>query len=142
VLKPVAFWDSSVLVALCVRQDATPIALDLEKHYRIVVWWGSDVEIFSALARLQRRLEISTSTFEQAKQQAEGLSNIWQIVAPSAKITQNARTLLERYPLRAADALQLAAAIVWCEGKSNGKTFLTFDQRLGKAAEAEGFALK
>jgi hypothetical protein len=46
------------------------------------------------------------------------------------------------HPLRAADAMQLAAALEWCEGKPKGNVFLTFDKRLSEAAGLAGFALE
>jgi len=63
-------------------------------------------------------------------------------MAPTDKLARGARNLLERYPLRAADALQLAAALEWCEGKPAGNVFLTFDRRLGEAAGLAGFTLE
>jgi predicted nucleic acid-binding protein len=46
------------------------------------------------------------------------------------------------HPLSAADALQLAAALEWCEGKPQGNVFLTFDRRLREAAGLAGFTLE
>jgi len=46
-----AFWDSSALVALCVRQGVTPRAIFLYKLHEAVIWWGTPVEIASAFAR-------------------------------------------------------------------------------------------
>jgi predicted nucleic acid-binding protein len=142
VLKPVAFWDASVLVTLCVTQTPTPQALLFERKYWIAVWWATHVEIASALAQLLRQKQITSSDYAHGKQQAQHLANIWRIVAPSAKIALEARVLLERSPLRAADALQLAAALEWCEGKPSGKVFLTFDLRLREAARLAGFTLE
>jgi len=81
-------------------------------------------------------------TYAQALRQADGLANLWDVIKPSEKLALDARTLLERYPLRAADALQLAAALAWCEGKPKGNVFLTFDRRLGEAAGQAGFTLE
>jgi predicted nucleic acid-binding protein len=100
------------------------------------------VEIASALAQLLRQLQITTVEYAHAKQQAEQLAIIWRTVAPSARIAFQARILLEQYTLRAADALQLAAALEWCEGQPNGKVFLTFDRRLHEAAGLAGFTLE
>lgn len=43
------------------------------------------------------------------------------------------------YDLRAADAFQLAAALEWCDGAPQGRTFLTADTRLFQAAILSGF---
>ena len=141
-LTPVAFWDASVLVTLCVNQAPTPRALIFESQYRIAVWWATQVEIASALAYSLRRREITPTEYAQAKLQSDGLASLWSVVQPSPKVARDARALLELYPLRAADALQLAAALEWCEGKPKGEIFLSFDKRLREAAELAGFALE
>jgi predicted nucleic acid-binding protein len=46
------------------------------------------------------------------------------------------------HPLRAADALQLAAALVWMGGAPNGAELVTRDTRLAHAARKEGFAVR
>jgi predicted nucleic acid-binding protein len=125
-----------------VDRTTTQQALLLERQYRIAVWWATHVEIASALAQLLRLEKITASEHAHAKQQAEQLAMVWRIVAPSAKIAFDARGLLARFPLRAADALQLAAALEWCEGKPARRMFLTFDQRLSEAAGLAGFALQ
>ena len=141
-LKPVAFWDASALVALCLEQSSTPRALSFQGKYRISVWWATHVEIASALARSLRQKSITAEQLAQAKLQAEGLARLWDVVAPTAKVALNARSLVERYPLRAADALRLVAALEWCEGKPKGEVFLSFDQRLREAAGLAGFTLE
>jgi hypothetical protein len=43
--------------------------------------------------------------------------------------------------LRAADSLQLGAALVWCRQKPAQRRFLSGDQKLCEAASAVGFAV-
>ena len=45
------------------------------------------------------------------------------------------------HPLRAADSLQLAAAIAAADGDPAGVGFVCFDTRLAGAASREGFAI-
>ncbi len=85
--------------------------------------------------------EIDHADFVAGKHVAQTIALNWELVRPSTQISDHACALLERYPLRAADALQLAAALAWCEGKPRGNVFLTFDQRLGEAAGLAGFSL-
>jgi predicted nucleic acid-binding protein len=47
--------------------------------------------------------------------------------------------LLRVHPLRAADALQLAAAIIAADSEPRSLAFVTLDDRLARAAEREGF---
>ena len=46
-----------------------------------------------------------------------------------------------RYPLKAADALQLAAAWTWCSGKAASCVFISADAQLLDAAGQVGFQL-
>jgi predicted nucleic acid-binding protein len=130
------------MVTLCVDQTPTRQALRFEGKYGIAVWWATHVEIASALAQLLRQQEIDAIEYAHGKRQADGLANLWRVIAPSDGIAIQARVLLESYALRAADALQLAAALEWCEGKPQGNVFLTFDKRLREAAGLAGFTLE
>jgi predicted nucleic acid-binding protein len=47
--------------------------------------------------------------------------------------------LVEKYDLRAADSLQLAAGLEWCGNTPLNKLFLTSDRRLQDAALLTGF---
>ena len=55
------------------------------------------------------------------------------------QVRERARRLLEIHPLRAADSLQLGAALLTSEETPQGFPFVTLDLRLGDAAEKEGF---
>ena len=96
----------------------------------------------SGLTRLERMGQITHERFLIGKQIAREIARDWHSVGSTKSIALDACSLLELYPLRAADALQLAAALEWCEGKPKGKVFLTFDQRLGEAATLAGFTLE
>ncbi|MFC1791802.1 hypothetical protein ACFL0I_04985 [Gemmatimonadota bacterium] len=51
---------------------------------------------------------------------------------------ERAVRLLRVHALRAADALQLSAALVWA-GSPRGAELVTYDERLALAARLEGF---
>jgi hypothetical protein len=139
---PFAFWDSSALIPLCVRQKQTPVATAFFANFAVTVWWPTPVEIVSGMTRLVRMGEIDLSELAAGKHIAQTIANTWIPIEPSAMIAAQACLLLELHPLRAADALQLAAALEWCEGRPKGHVFLTFDQRLREAAESVGFTLQ
>lgn len=61
------------------------------------------------------------------------LSARWFEVQPGDDLREQAMRLLRLHPLRAADALQLAAALVWAGSPPAGE-FVTFDERLKAAA--------
>jgi hypothetical protein len=54
-------------------------------------------------------------------------------------VKAQARRLLRLHSLRAADAMQLAAALQWAGGQPTGRLFVTLDAQLGRAAAREGF---
>jgi predicted nucleic acid-binding protein len=134
-----AFWDASALVPLCVHQSITPSVVGLYKSYQAVVWWATPVEIASALARLVRTREINSTDWAKAQQVAVALADEWLVIQPSDSLRARATQLVDHYDLRAADALQLAAALDWCEDAPQGQVFLAADQRLREAAVLSGF---
>jgi predicted nucleic acid-binding protein len=134
-----AFWDASALISLCVIQGTTPRVVSLYKDYQAVIWWAAPVEIASALARLVRTREISSGDCAKARRVAAALAEEWSVVQPSNGLRSRATQLVERYDLKSADAMQLAAALEWCEDSPHGEIFLTADQRLREAAVLSGF---
>jgi predicted nucleic acid-binding protein len=134
-----AFWDASALLPLCIVQGITPSVISLYKSYPAVVWWATPVEIASALARLVRTREINSSDCAKARLVATALAEEWSVIQPSNALRARAMQLVERYDLRAADAMQLAAALEWCEEVPQGEVFVTADQKLREAVVLSGF---
>ena len=62
-------------------------------------------------------------------------------VSPSDELRRRAARLLAVHPLRAADALQLAAALLWCEEQPHAEGFVSLDVKLRDAALKEGFTV-
>ena len=133
------FWDSSALMPLLVAEKATKDATALAlQDPETVVWWGTPVECASAIARLERNGELSPSAVVVAFARLDQLAAGWLQVEPSDEIRETARRLLRVHPLRAADALQLAAAFVAAERRPPTMTFVTLDNDLRTAAAARG----
>jgi predicted nucleic acid-binding protein len=139
---PPAFWDSSALIPLCVLQPQTARALELYDRYCVVAWWATHVEIISGLTRLERMGQISHDRFLLGKQYARNLVRGWVSVGSPAHLVVDACSLLELYPLRAADAMLLAAALESCEHRPSGNCFITADRRLAEAAHGSGFSVE
>lgn len=134
------FWDSSAVVPLLVPEAAAPIVqreFDLDPE--VVVWWGTQLECVSALARREREGALPALSLVDALDRLMSLSMAWREVQPVERVRQIATRLLRVHPLRAADALQLSAAIVAAEDQPADLAILTLDKRLAKAAEREGF---
>lgn len=140
--QPVAYWDSSALVPLCVPQIQSTRAIELYKSYAVVAWWATQVEMISGLTRLERMGKISHDQFLVGKQLALDIVRDWISAGSTERIAVDACSLLELYPLSAADALQLAAALEACEHRPRGYIFITADQRLADAARQSGFSVE
>ena len=137
-----AFWDSSAIVPLLCRQPETSIVRQYWRRLgRIIVWWGTPVEVQSALARLKRDGEITEKEYDQALKKLEALRDLWSEITPTMRVRDIAETLPSANNIRAADALQLAAALVWTNEKPRNKPFVCFDKILIAAARAQGFAV-
>lgn len=137
-----AFWDTSALVPLCTIQAATPRAVAHHANYGITIWWATPVEIAAALARLVRTREITSHGLIKAQKAALRLADGWSFIPPSDAVRTRAFDLVHKHDLRAADSLQLAAALEWCENQPQGRVFLSADRRLRQAALAAGFDAK
>ena len=127
------------LVALESESDGCRRLLAEDKD--MVVWLLTPVEVISALTRRLRERTLRPSDFRRAKEQLVLLEQAWSEVVSVERARERARRLLESHPLRAADALQLAAALLLSEERPEELPFVTLDERLGQAAEKEGFTL-
>ena len=134
------YWDSSALLPVVVR-EATTSAMQglLRADADVLTWWGSRVEAASALSRLGREGAIDGSGLEAAFARLGTLAQTWDEVVPSDLVRDQATRLLRVHALRAADALQLAAALVAAEHRPESLPLVTLDDRLREAALREGF---
>jgi hypothetical protein len=105
----------------------------------MVAWWGTVVECASAFARERRAQRLSSAGEGQARRVLSSLAEAWTQVEASDDVRAAALRLLALHPLRSADALQLAAALVWADYRPRGLAFVSLDERLCAAATAEGF---
>jgi predicted nucleic acid-binding protein len=105
------------------------------------IWWGTPVEVQSALQRLRREELLSSADLSTSLRRLSAMSEAAVEVTPSEPVRALAGSALERYDLRAADALQLAAALVLCREHPRGKVFVCFDAKLARAADAAGFTV-
>ena len=136
------FWDASALVPLLIAEVSTPSLLALAaEDSAMLVWWGSEVECGSALARLEREAAIDAGGIVAAFSRLGQLKAAWHEVDPSDAVRETAVRFLRVHPLRAADALQLAAAFAAAEGRPASLEFVSLDDRLCIAAQKEGFAV-
>jgi len=136
----VRFWDTSALVPLFIREQASDrVAAYLEDDPTMVVWTLARVEFLSAVARRRRAAPSARRALLGARRRFLDSWADWNEVIAVDQARRIAERLIEVHPLRAADALQLGAALVAAEGDPSGLGFVTLDANLGDAAELEGF---
>ncbi len=136
------YWDSSAILPLLVRERTTAMLTDaVRADPAIVTWWGTRVECVSAISRLERDGLLSAEDTRAALARLDAMAREWTEVAPISDVRAQATRLLRMHRLRAADALQLAAAIVASDFSAATLPFLALDERLCEAAEREGFPL-
>ncbi len=136
------FWDSSAIVPLVVNEKETDYCLKTLSHdQEMLIWCLSRLEVMSALCRQVRDKTISDTEFQKAKTRMNDLIERAYEVKAIEKVKQRALRLLEVHPLRAADACQLASALVASQEDPGRLTIVCFDQRLMKAAIKEGFVV-
>jgi predicted nucleic acid-binding protein len=136
----VRFWDSSAVVPLLVEQQASARATAwVDVDSTMVIWSLTIVEVVSALRRLVRDRAVDEAAATQAEARMEDMARACHLVIDVEPVKSAARRLLRVHPLRAFDALQLAAALHWVEGRPQGRVLCTLDSRLALAAQREGF---
>jgi hypothetical protein len=136
------FWDSSAVVALLAAEETRARAVaSLADDPVMLVWWATPVECASAIARRERDGSLSGPEVLAALELLDALAAAWSEILPSAQIRAMAQRLLRLHPLRAADALQLAAAVIAAEHEPRTLDFVCLDDRLAAAASREGFRL-
>jgi uncharacterized protein len=134
------FWDSSALVPLVVEQPLSPaVERWIAEDAAVVAWTLTLVELVSALRRLLREGALVEQAAREAEELARDLIARAHIVSDVERVKAITIRVLRVHALRAADALQLGAALAWSDGRAEGAVLHTFDKRLAEAASREGF---
>jgi predicted nucleic acid-binding protein len=134
----VKFWDTSAVVALCINEPASEgVRAILSKDPQMAAWWGTPIECWSALARRRREGWLKLREEDAAREILRSLSQSWLEIQPSEEVRAQAGRLLRVHAVRAADALQLAAALAWAGSPMAGE-IVALDQRIRETARLEG----
>lgn len=133
------FWDSSAIVPLIVEEASSSACRSLLRADRgIAVWALSRIEVLSAIWREVRAERMERAAAMQASKRLEALAAAWTEVDGLVAVRARAERVVAVHPLRAADALQLAAALVLSKERPRWP-FVTGDRQLASVAELEGF---
>lgn len=136
------FWDSSAIVPLLIAETSSERMQEFYSEDAVIVaWWATAVECASAISRLERDESLDQRAVNEGFRRLAELQREWQEIEPSEFLRSQAIRLLRVHQLRAADALQLAAAIVTTNNRPKSLEFVCLDTRLILAAEREGFSV-
>ena len=131
------YFDASALVKRYLREKGSPkvqrlLAADVPATSRL-----SAVEIASAVERRVREGFLSGEDRNRILAALDRDMTAMLVVEITAAVITGARLLLQRHPLRAGDAIQLASCLHLQEHVEEELTFVGFDDRLLTAARAE-----
>ena len=94
----------------------------------IIVWTLTRIELLSAIARLRREDSGSATILTVARRNIMRAWDGWSEITSVELVRRHAERLVESYPLRAADALQLGAALIAAEGDPTNLELVTMER--------------
>ncbi len=134
------YWDASAVVALLVDEAGTALAQKwLAEDGDVVTWALTRLEVSSALERRAREARLGAARRRSLLQRCRELHDAMSEVVELEAVRTRAIAALGRHELRAADAAQLGAALLICDGDAASLSFVCLDRRLAGAAAREGF---
>lgn len=113
----------------------------LEEDGEVCTWSWTRVELVSAIERRAREGSLGSAQRRRLLRDVDELLNGANEVIAVEAVRAQALTVLARYPLRAADAAQLGAALLLAEGTPSSLGFVCLDERLADAAARERFVV-
>ena len=133
------FWDTSALVPLVMEEPASALVLGWIRDDPDVALWGlTRLELASAIERAVREGRVPPPARQPALRRVERIAGDAHEVADLAAVRVRAVPLVARHPLRAADAVQLGAALLVADPDPSSLVMAVLDRRLADAAEREG----
>lgn len=136
------YLDTSALVKLYIEEDGTErvTALTADRdEVQVIILDIALIESRSAIRRRQREGDISGADADRLLKRMEEDAAASFLLQPSTfAVMEEAARLIDRHPLRAYDALQLAGCLVAGHHLPGPLTFVCADTRLCDAARLEG----
>jgi uncharacterized protein len=138
----VRFWDASAIIPLVINEDGSSRVKGwLARDPEVVVWTLTRVELLSAIARRRREKPEASAILMAARRDLLRVWEGWSEITAIDIARRHAERLVETHPLRAADAMQLAAALIAADNEPIGLEFVTLDSNFANAADREGFSV-
>lgn len=143
------FVDTSALVKRYVTETGSnwmKTITDPASANKIILSRITWIELVSALARLQREGKVNPNDVSSTVQAFRyDWETQYQLVEVDKELIETAGDLVQKYPLRAYDSIQLASALklfpVFEKVVPNAFNFISADDRLLKVAKAEGLRI-
>lgn len=135
------YYDTSALVKQYLQEPGSKLVLELLKSGEKV--YTASLTYAETHAAFSRRTREGRLTRETTKRLALRFDKDWEsydIVVLSENVFRLARQMLYRHPLRSADAIHLASALLLARTSPRSSwSFVCADGRLCDAAKSEGF---
>jgi hypothetical protein len=136
----VRFWDASALVPTFLQETSTSKVRGWQAaDSEITIWMMTRIEIISAIARKKRERPEFASLLSRAVREVHEAASTWVEISDAAAARLHAERIVLDYPLRAADALLLGAALVAADGDPQSLELVTLDRRLPRRLSARAF---
>ena len=135
------YFDASALVKRYVREPGSDTVRRLLSSGTPASSRLSEVEVSSGIIRRAREGAFTTPRRDLILAALQRDMPALAMVEMIPEITAEARALLLRHPLRAADAIQLASCLYLQRQLAQPVPFVAFDRRLVQAAQAEGLTV-
>jgi len=139
----IVFFDTSALLKRYVTEvDSDAVALLWKNATSIAASHILYAELAAAFARRRRELPATVDALDQAQQTfRQDWPTIHRVPVDDA-IDRRLDDLLSRHPLRGADAIHLASALLVRDALQQPVTFACADIKLVTAARAEGLGVQ
>ena len=139
------YLDTSALIKRYVEEEGTPQIVGLPARLdggTVIILDVAPIESRSAVRRREREGDIPSVDADRILKQIEDDVASSFLVQPStAAVMEDAARLIDRHPLKAYDALQLAGCLMARRGTPAPVTFVCADTRLCDAARVEGLTV-
>jgi hypothetical protein len=113
----------------------------LREDAGIAIWGLTRLELTAAVERRVRDGQLSPALRQPALRRIARLTGDAHEVTDLSAVRTRALPVLARYPLRAADAAQLGAALLVADPDPASLTMVVLDRRLAEAADREGLTV-
>jgi len=132
--RPLAYFDTSVVVKRYVAERGAARARALLRQHRLLSSAITPVEALSALCRRRAAGDIAARDFADILARVQKDRTSWHLVNVSGAVLEQAEEIVRRTCLRTLDAVQLAS-VVTVRGLAEARIpFVTADARQREAA--------